>query len=210
MPQDLLIKKMNEYDKLYNINILIEVETLGVKNQYTIGFSTYGYPHMIGLGKYTSIDLLKKLSEKKIKAKDVIRYIKKNKISYEMLEKTGVWDNRVNGSLLKERIDTFDYDSIINLMQQKIIVYFNKSVLNTEFDADFIIFDVKLKKYYHLSMFYKDRITKANNLVVSSYFIDETTRYLDYQRSAKINKISVIDKKSKDNIISKEFIEKTS
>lgn len=127
-----------------------------------------------------------------------------------MLEKTGVWDNRVNGSLLKERIDTFDYDSIINLMQQKIIVYFNKSVLNTEFDADFIIFDVKLKKYYHLSMFYKDRITKANNLVVSSYFIDEDSRYVDYQRSAKINKISVIDKKSKDNIISKEFIEKTS
>lgn len=210
MSQDLLIEKMIEYDKLYNTVIKIEVESLGFKLDYQINFSLYGYPHMIGLGKYTGINLLKKFAEKKINAKDIIKDIKKGNISYGMLQRTGLWDSEGYGPLLKERIDSFDYINIIDLLQQDIIVYFNKSLLNTDFDADFIIYDVKSGKHYHISLFYKDRIKRDGNLIASSYFIDDGNRYIINQKSAIVKEINVIDKNTNNLLVTKMFENKIS
>ncbi len=148
---------------------------------------------------------MNKYANKRIKAQSIVRQINNKSITYERLERTKLWETSDFGDLLKERIDSFNYDKIIELLKKDIIVYFDQTKLGTDFDADLIIYEVKTKKHYHVSFFEN---TQSNIFYGSSYFVDKGDRYVANQTKAKIDRI-LIRKKACQTIIEEKIFADT-
>lgn len=198
-----LLHKLAEYEKLKDIQIILTLSLFNNEVKYEIDFNTYGFPHLIGLGKYSSINRLKMYNEKRISAKTITKDIRKGKISYKTLEKTNLWSDSDIGCYLKMRIDAFDFERVMELLQNEVVIFFDKEKLKTEFDADVIMFDRKSNLYFHLSAFIKNN--NFDKLVVSSFFIASSDKYIRSQTSVPVVKIDVRKKGSLEIVFSKEF-----
>lgn len=209
MPKDALLVKLEEYSMLVKTSIRVTVNRSGLECSYTINFQTYGFPHLVGLGKYESLQMLKRYNDKLVPAKAVVKDIEKGRITYEALKKSGLWASKY-GEFLKERIDSFSYKQIVQLLNNEIVVYFDKVKLGTDFDADLIIYDQIGGKYYHFSVLHQDKNNPCDLFVASSYFIDQHDTYIKNQNTAMVSLVEVIDKDLNSVVFEKTFTEMTS
>lgn len=209
MPKDTLIVKLEEYSKLVKTSIRVTVNRSGLECCYTINFPAYGFPHLVGLGKYDSIQVLRNYNARIIPAKAVVKNIEKGRLTYEALNRSGLWTSKY-GDFLKDRIDSFSYEQIVRLLNNEIVIFFDKHKLGTDFDADLIIYDQIGSKYYHFSVFHHDRKNPSDMFVASSYFIDQHDTYIKNQNSATVSLVEVIDKDINEVIFEKTFTEMTS
>ena len=181
-----LLEKLNDYQRLIGCKL---VYTLQNGQIIEVCFKEDNFLHLLGLHKLKDIRVIQQWlnrSNHKVNNKDVIRFIKSGILTDTMIKKSIFYKD------IKDRYDSFSYESLSTLTYTDVIINFNPKLVNSKLLSDYILFEKDANnEYNHMAIAY-DNVTSKRYL--ESFFHEPNNKYIVGQIIVKIIKYQLFDK----------------
>ena len=183
---NVLLEKFLDFKGINNFTFEYELET-GYCLKYKL--KQADFPNLIGLHKLIDIPLIRQFNDKNnltITAKYLLKKIKKEQILTDETIKNSLYFEEI-----KDRYNSFSKDKLLTISYKDAIIDFDKNVINSNLNADYILFEEKNNEYDHLCVA-KD---KNGCRYVESFFHNKNDFYLKGQQIVKIKSVKIFDDK---------------
>lgn len=190
---DTLKYKLLDFKKInqYTFNYLLDN---GKEISFKIKQSQF--PHLIGLHKLTDIPLIAMFvdpTNNVINAKYINRKIKKEELT----------DAQVRLSThfleIQDRYDFLSSEAILSLAFNEVIINFDKTLLSTNLQSDYIFIDRKSSGNLHLGIAFN-----GNEYYPETFFFNSTNYYTRGQKIIGVKRICIFDENN--NLVLEQII----
>ena len=180
-----LLEKLNDYQRLIGCKL---VYTLQNGQIIEVCFKEDNFLHLLGIHKLLDIDIVYQWLDKsnhKVRNRDVIRMIRSGRFNEPIIKNSRFFKE------MKDRYDSFSYESLSTLAYTDAIINFNPSLANSKLLSDYILFEQdKNNEYNHMAIAIDQ---KTNNRYLESFFHEPNNKYIVGQTIVKVIKYQFID-----------------
>ena len=179
---DLLKLKYQDFKKLnrYTFNYLLDTG-----KEITFRVKQYQFPHLVGLHKLTDIPLIAMFvdpTNSVVNAKYVISKIKKEQLTEAQVRASTYFHS------IQDRYNYLSSEAILSLAFNEVIVDFNKTILTTSLQSDYIFIDRKTSGCLHLGI-----VKDGDEYYPETFFFNNTNYYTRGQTVISIKRIRIFN-----------------
>lgn len=182
---DELLRKYYDYMRLKDCRVEYLLDT---GDKICFEYSEKAFIHLIGLHKLKDIHIIQLFndkSNKKYKAKDVIRRVKSGRLNDAMVRKSNFFTD------IQSRYENFSYENLTTLNYTDAIINFNPTPIKSKLKSDYILFEKNVSgEYNHLGIA-MDQIN--NKRYVETFFHQSTDMYINGQVVVKVHNFRIYD-----------------
>lgn len=183
---DDLLKKYNDYMRLEGC-----IAEYGLENGLKIQFSykEENFPHLTGLHKLKDIRIIQfwlDRTNKTVKLNTVLKQIKKSVFTDAMVKGSRFYPE------IKDRYESFSYDSLTSLTYTDAVINFNPSLINSRLKSDYLLFDGTPSAGHNFMGIAFDG--KKGTRYIETYFHNDTGTYISGQTVVKVDAFKLYGK----------------
>ena len=179
-----LLDKFNEYKSIVNYRMEYVFEDNSV---ISFKLKQTDFPHLLGLHKLIDIPVIRQFNDKNnlvIGARYINSKIKKQELLTENIIRSSIYFPDI-----EVRFNSFSKENILTMSYTDVIIDFNASLIGSNLNAKYILFEKKMQGYNHLCVA-EDGNGKQ---YAESFFYNSSDLYLRNQRTIKVKCIRIYD-----------------
>ena len=179
-----LLDKFNEYKSIVNYRIEYIFEDNSV---ISFKLKQTDFPHLLGLHKLIDIPVIRQFNDKNnlvVGARYINSKIKKQELLTENIIRRSIYFPDI-----EVRFNSFSKENILTMSYTDVIVDFNASLIGSNLNAKYILFEKKRQGYNHLCVA-EDGEGKQ---YAESFFYNSSDLYLRNQKTIKVKCIRIYD-----------------
>ena len=179
-----LLDKFNEYKSIVNYRMEYIFEDDSV---ISFKLKQTDFPHLLGLHKLIDIPVIRQFNDKNnlvVGARYINSKIKKQELLTENIIRRSIYFPDI-----EVRFNSFSKENILTMSYTDVIVDFNASLICSNLNAKYILFEKKMQGYNHLCVA-EDGNGKQ---YAESFFYNSSDLYLRNQKTIKVKGIRIYD-----------------